>query len=97
MRRKKTSRVTQLGSVEMLGQRLTIRIVTAEPVPMQRVSRYRYEVVSRRSPFYGCVDFVYSDNPTLRPGHTYYVTMGTESGYPQIVKCHREVVESKTD
>jgi len=97
VRRKKTSRLTHVGSVDMFGQRLTIRIVTAEPVPMQRVSRYRYEVMSRRSPFYGCVDFAYSKNPMMRPGHTYYVTMGMDVGYPQIVKCHREVVDSKAD
>jgi ribonuclease HI len=96
VRRKTTSKSTQAGSVEMLGQRLTIRIVTAEPVPSQRgLSRYRYEVVSRGSPFFGSIDFAYSDDPTLRPGHTYYVTMGKDAGNPQIVKCHWESTASK--
>ena len=63
---------------------------------MQSVSRYRYEVMSRRSPYYGYGDFAFSENAMLRPNHTYYVTMGTSSGYPQIVKCHREVVDSKS-
>lgn len=94
VRRKKTSQRTQPGSVEMLGQRLTIRIVGAEPVPLQTVSRYRYEVISRRSPFYGCIDFAYSDNPMLRPNHTYYVRMGTDSGYPRIVRCLGEKADS---
>jgi ribonuclease HI len=90
-RRKKTSKLTRSGSVEMLGQRLTIRIVGAEPVPGQRgVSRYRYEVLSRHSPFVGCIDFAFSDNPMLRPTHTYHVRMGTDQGHPQIVKCFGE-------
>lgn len=95
VRRKTTVQLTQVGSVEMLGQRLTIRIVTAEAVPLQRLNRYRYEVMSRGSPFYGCIDFAYAEDTMLRPGHTYYVTMGKDAGYPQIVKCHREVVASK--
>lgn len=95
VRRKKSTRLTQPGSVEMRGQRLTIRIVTAEPVPMQSVSRYRYEVMSRHSPFYRSVDFAFSANAMLRPGHTYYVTMGTDAGYPLIVKCHREIVANR--
>jgi ribonuclease HI len=93
VRRKKTTAMTKAGSVEMLGQRLTIRIVGAEPVPLQTLSRYRYEVMSRRSPFYGCIDFAFSDDPMLRPTHTYYVRMGTDSGNPQIVRCFGE----KTD
>lgn len=90
IRRKKTNRLTQPGSVEMLGQRLTIRIVGAEPVPLQKVSRYRYEVMSRGSPFFGSIDFAFSDDPLLRAGHTYYVRMGTDAGYPQIVRCFGE-------
>jgi ribonuclease HI len=93
VRRKKTREVTRPGSVEMLGQRLTIRIVGAEPVPLKTLNRYRYEVMSRHSPFFGCIDFAYSDNPMLRPNHTYYVRMGTDPGYPQIVRCFAE----KTD
>jgi ribonuclease HI len=90
-RRKTTTEITRPGRVEMLGQRLTIRIVTAEPVPGQRgISRYRYEVLSRSSPFYRRADFAFSDNPTLRPTHTYYVRMGTDQGYPQIIKCFGE-------
>jgi ribonuclease HI len=91
VRRKKSNQVTRPGSVEMLGQRLTIRIVQAEPVPMHKLSRYRYEVMSRRSPFSGCLDFAFSDDPRLRPTHTYFVTMGRDRNNPQIVKCHREI------
>jgi len=47
----------------MRGQRMTIRIVAAEFLETQRINRYRYEVMSRRSPFYRCVEFAFSDNP----------------------------------
>jgi ribonuclease HI len=91
IRRKKTKQITKPGSVEMLGQRLTIRIVGAEPVPLKpHLSRYRYEVMSRASPYYGCMDFAFSDNPMLRPHHAYYVRMGTDQGYPQIARVFAE-------
>ncbi len=93
VRRKKTSRRLELGSVKMLGQRLTIRIITAEYLPTQRVHKLRYEVMSRRSPFFRNVDITYSTDTRIRPGHTYFVTMNDDQSYPQIVKCHREVVE----
>jgi hypothetical protein len=76
----------------MLGQRLTIRIITAEYLPTQRVHKLRYEVMSSRSPSYGHVDIAYSTDARIRAGHTYSVTMNDDQHYPQIVKCHREVV-----
>lgn len=91
VRRKKSSKTLQPGSVEMLGQRLTIRIVTAQYLPKQRVHKFTYEVMSRRSPFSGNVAAAYSDDGRMRAGHTYHVTMNRNSRYPQIAKCHREV------
>jgi ribonuclease HI len=91
VRRKKSRQQLERGSVPMLGQRLTIRIVTAQYLSGQRVHKYTYEVMSRRSPFYGKVDVAYSDDATMRAGHTYRVTMNDDSKYPKIAKCHREV------
>lgn len=95
VRRKQTKQVTRLGSVEMLGQRLTIRIVSAEPVALTKLSRYRYEVVSRGSPFFGCIDFAFSNDPTVRPGHTYFVRMGVDQGNPQIICVFREKLDTR--
>lgn len=96
VRRKKTRQITQPGRVEMLGQKLTVRVVGAEPVPLKpQLSRYRYEVMSRGSPFFGCIDFVFSENPMLRPQHTYYVRMGTDQGYPQIARVFGEKIDAK--
>jgi hypothetical protein len=43
-----------------------------------------------RSPVAGCVDFAFSDDPNLRPHHTYRVRMGTEAGHPQIARVFGE-------
>jgi ribonuclease HI len=91
VRRKTTTEVTKPGSVGMHGQRLQVRIITAEPMRTQRTNRYRYEVASPTSAYCGMVDFAYSDDPMMRPGHTYVVTMNRNQGYPQIVKCLREI------
>jgi ribonuclease HI len=91
VRRKKTASELEPGSVEMLGQRLTIRIVTAQYLSTQKVHKYMYEVMSRGSPFYGKADIAYSTEVGMRPGHTYFVTMNSDQSYPQITKCHREV------
>jgi ribonuclease HI len=97
VRRKKTGKRLEQGSVQMLGQRLTIRIVTAEYLSVQKVHRYRYEVSSRKSPFHGNVDVAYSNNGMMRAGHTYYVTMNDDASYPRIMKCHREIVEATAE
>jgi ribonuclease HI len=95
VRRKKTVKSLEVGSVEITGQRLTVRIITAQFLSTQRVNRYRYEVMSKGSPFFGNVDVAYSDDSNLRAGHTYYVTMGKQGGLPWIAKRHREVVPSE--
>jgi ribonuclease HI len=91
VRRKKSTRMTERGSVLMLGQKLTIHIIEAEYLREQRINRYRYEVMSRKSQFRGRVDVAFSDDPMLRPGHTYFVSMGADQGNPRIIKCYREI------
>ena len=63
----------------MLGQRLTVRIITAEYLPAQQLHKLRYEVISPGSPFHGDVDIAYSSDPRLRAGHTYFVSMSRDS------------------
>jgi hypothetical protein len=36
------------------------------------------------------MDFAFSADPMLRPHHTYYVRMGTDQGYPQIIRVFGE-------
>ncbi|HOW97336.1 MAG TPA: hypothetical protein PK634_06065, partial [Kiritimatiellia bacterium] len=89
VRRKHTTRPLSRGSVEMMGQRITIRIVTSEWLPIQRLWKYRYEVVSKASRFRGNIDFIYS-RLHLGAGHTYYVLFNSDAANPQVEKLFRE-------
>jgi ribonuclease HI len=93
VRRKKTAHRTEQGSVGMLGQRLQIRIVGADYLKPQRINRYRYEVMSPRSAFHGKIDFAYSEDAGMRPGHVYLVTMNRNPQYPTIAKRHLEITQ----
>jgi len=94
VRRKKSNRRTKTGSIQMLGQRITIRIVQGQYLKLQRLYRYRIEVMSRTSPFYRNVDFVCSDY-VLREAYEYSVRFNTDQDNPRIVKLYREVVRTK--
>jgi ribonuclease HI len=90
VRRKKSDRSIQRGSVILSGQRLTVRIIVTERMNVQKVWRYKYEVVSMKNPFHGCVDLAFSDL-LMRDGHSYFVLMNDDTKNPRIVKCYREV------
>lgn len=91
-RRKLSDRPTETGSVPMQGQRMTVRIVTDRFLEVQHMNRYRYEVVSKASPYRGYVDWIYTDREVVvRAGHTYFVQVNDEMSRPRIVKVFREV------
>lgn len=92
VRRKRSTRSVEVGCVQMRGQRATIRIITDEYLPQQRMNKYMYEVVSRRSEFRGCVDVIFSDSSIyLSAGHAYFVRFNEETRAPRVVACYREV------
>jgi ribonuclease HI len=95
VRRKKSAQRTEQGSVGMLGQRLQIRIVSVDYLMPQRINRYRYEVMSPHSAFHGKIDFAYSEDAGMRPGHVYLVTMNRDPKYPMIAKRHLEITQSE--
>ncbi len=90
VRRKRSDKSVKLGSVKMLGQRISIRIITAEYlVAPHKIWKYKYEVVSKGSSFYKNVDVIYSHEP-LRQRFTYLVSLNKNNDYPQISKVlHR--------
>lgn len=90
VRRKLSSKPTVVGSVKPEGQMLTIRIVQDELLKVQRLYRYRYEVLSKRSSYYQNVDFAIS-RISMSAGHIYIVRMNSDSKNPQILKVFREV------
>jgi ribonuclease HI len=96
VRRKNTDKKVEVGSVEMNGQRITIRIVTSEYLSIQKLWKYRYEVVSRRCIYRGNVDFVFS-NHFLSTGHTYYVKVNSNTNNPRIEKVFHEIKPETAD
>ena len=90
VRRKKTDRTVQRGSVILSGQRLTVRIIVTERLNVQKIWKYKYEVVSKKSPFHDNVDLAFSHLP-LRDGHSYFVLMNDDTKNPRILKCYREM------
>jgi ribonuclease HI len=90
VRRKKTDKMVDVGSVEMNGQRITIRVITSEYLSVQRLWKYRYEVISQRCKYRGNVDFIFSEH-FLGPGHTYYVRVNSNTSNPRIEKVFREI------
>ena len=92
VRRKTSTKITKTGSVVLKGQKLKIRIVTIEYQKLQKVFKLRYEVVSKTSEFFGCLDFVFS-NIALRTAHTYYVQFNDDLKNPRILDLIREILK----
>jgi ribonuclease HI len=91
VRRKSSSQKLERGSVKMEGQRLTIRI-TKDELLSQKVMKYTYEVLSKKSPYKGCRDIIYAEESCeMRAGHHYFVLVNDDTGHPRIIKVYREV------
>jgi ribonuclease HI len=95
VRKKWTDESVSIGSVGMLGQRLSIRVVTCEWLHQQKLWKLRYEVISTGSPFLGKVDIIFATKalPVLADGHSYFVQVNEEAANPRIVKVFRELTD----
>ena len=91
LRRKKTTKITKLGSVEMKGQRISVHIINEEYMNLQKLSKYRYEVISKGSEYYGNADIIYSELHHLKAGHRYVVTLNSNNRNPRILKMIKEL------
>jgi hypothetical protein len=92
VRRKRTDKSTELGSVKPEGQHISIRIITDELLPLQHMYKYKYEVISKGSPYRGNVDTIYADSDVmLSAGHEYYVRLNDDSKQPRIEQVFREL------
>jgi hypothetical protein len=91
VRRKKRPHKVDRGSVQMQGQQLTVRIVEEAP-PSGGLVRFKYEVMSRKSPYFQRVDYLWDDAASvIRAGHTYRVRVNDDTDAPRIAKVFREV------
>jgi len=90
VRRKKTTNIVDLHSVEMNGQKVSIRIIIAKYLATQKINQYKYEIISKRSKYYKNVDLIYSEI-NLKAGHEYVVTFNKETKTPRILKMIKEI------
>ena len=90
VRRNTAGKSEERGSVEMHGQRLRIRVITDEFLATQRIYKYKYEVLSKGSRYFGRVDVIFS-RELLKAGHHYEVRLNKQTGNPNIVNVIREL------
>lgn len=90
VRRKITDQSVDIGSVQMLGQRMSIHVFVSELLKPQNVWKCKYEVISKASKYFGLVDIIFSDH-FLTAGHSYFVLVNKESANPRVVKVFREL------
>jgi len=91
LRRKKSKKPTKRGSIEMKGQKVSIHIITEQSLRMQKLSKYRYEIISKGSKYFGNVDIIYSELHQLKAGHKYIVTLNKNDKNPRILKLIEEI------
>ena len=92
VRRKLSSRSVEPGCVPMLNQTLSIRIITEYNLKAQRLFKYKYEVVSEDSPYFGNIDIVYAErNIMLRATHCYSVKFNDNPNNPRIIEVIEEL------
>ena len=90
VRRKTSPRRTEVGSIKMHGQQLRIRVIETLWMKVQKVWKYRCEVVSKDSPYYQNIDWLFSKEQ-LRDGHYYEVQLNDDTKNPTIVDMLREL------
>ncbi len=92
VRRKRTEKLTERGSVKAEGQLITIRVIDEEWLNTQRMHRYRIEVLSQRSAYFGNVDIYFAEqHMLLKAGHDYVVRLNDDPRSPRIVENRGEV------
>jgi len=86
VRKKLSNKSVEYGSVKMLGQKISIRIITSEYLRSpHKIWKYKYEVISKKSRFYKNVDIIYYPG-SLRKRYGYLVSLNKNNDYPQISK-----------
>jgi ribonuclease HI len=92
VRRKRSDRPVEVGSVAMGGQMMTINVFKTEYQRLHRLLKCWYTVESRKSAYYGYADVIYADlELPLRRGHSFRVRVNDDTGNPRIVKVFAEV------
>jgi ribonuclease HI len=90
VRRKQSTNSVDRGSVKMQGQRIKIRVITCEYLKVQKIYKYKYEVISKTISYFNKVDIIFS-NEVLKTGHIYLVSFNKNNNYPQLSKLIKEI------
>jgi len=90
VRRKHSSKSVELGCVPMRNQRISIRIITDKYLRLQRIYKYKYEVISKSNPYFGNIDFA-SSKIMLNAGHCYSIRFNDNPHNQTIVKMFKEL------
>jgi len=93
VRKKQSPNVVEVGSVKMRGQRISIRVITSEYLKVQKIYKYKYEVVSKASKYFNKIDIIFSEE-LLKCGHSYLVSFNKNSKNPKISKIINEIQTS---
>lgn len=94
VRRKTTSKKTVRGSVIGEGQRVRIKIVSSEWVKSHKEYKYRFEVLSKKSKYFGNMDFLWHKE-NMRVGHTFDIVLMSGLDYCRIKKIIKEIKKVK--
>ena len=90
VRRKFSPKSVDIGSVKLSGQKISIRIISSRYLKEHKLSRYMYEVISKKSKYYQNVDYICS-RIALKEGHCYVVTFNKEMDNPRILRLMKEI------
>jgi ribonuclease HI len=97
VRRKKSPLTVDRGCVPMRGQTLSIRIITDSYMRVQKLYKYKYEVLPDTGMLSGKLDLIFHDSKEcLRAGHHYEVRVNTDAKNPRIVEVLREIEPEPT-
>jgi ribonuclease HI len=92
VRRKHSSKSVEPSCVPMLNQRISIRIINDKYLNLQKCFKYKYEVISKRNPYFGNIDFAYS-KIMLNAGHCYSIRFNDNPHNPTIIKMFKELLK----
>lgn len=90
VRRKNTDKQTVRGSVVGEGQKIRIRIVSSEWVSSHKEYKSRFEVLSKKSKYFGNVDFVWHKD-SMKAGHIFDVILMSGLEYCRVKRIIKEV------
>ena len=81
------SRKLEIGCVDMMGQRVSIKILAAALFEKQNIWRYEYQILTKSNLFFERVDQIFCEI-ALDVGKSYYVKFNSETNNPKIVKIY---------